>query len=134
MLWLRALAAAGLSLVFPGAGHALLRDWVRAGLFASLFVATTVFFVPVHLVTPEMSVGEVSRIVVENTAEPTQFLLAFLALFCAIDAGVCAVGAPQGANRADDAPTCPSCGEPLDEELSFCHWCTTRLESTETGE
>lgn len=134
MLWLRALAAAGLSLVFPGAGHALLRDWARAGLFASLFVAVTVFFVPMHLVSPGMSFGELSQVVLEDTSEMTRFLLAFLVLFCSIDAAFRAIGAPRGAGGADDERPCPNCGEPLDEDLTFCHWCTTRLEPTETGE
>jgi hypothetical protein len=29
---------------------------------------------------------------------------------------------------------CPACGEPLDESLDFCHWCTYRLDEQEQPE
>jgi endogenous inhibitor of DNA gyrase (YacG/DUF329 family) len=29
--------------------------------------------------------------------------------------------------------SCPECGRPLDDDLTFCHWCSTRLTETADG-
>jgi hypothetical protein len=31
------------------------------------------------------------------------------------------------------ARSCPECGRPLDDDLEFCHWCSTRLVETPDG-
>jgi predicted amidophosphoribosyltransferase len=30
--------------------------------------------------------------------------------------------------------TCPNCGKELDEDIDFCHWCTTQLEPVEADQ
>lgn len=129
MSLIRALFAAALSLVLPGAGHALIRDWVRALLFAGLFLSATALIMPINDIAAAGSMAERMTIV---TDEPrtNQFVLSFMLLFAAVDAGFRALGFPPGSNGAD-GPTCPNCGRELDTEIEFCHWCTIRLEYTD---
>ena len=128
MTWIRALAAAGLSVFFPGAGHALIRDWARALLFGGLFVLTLVFFFPLEAMSTAGSVSEATSIFEAETSRVNQFVLTFIVLFAAADSALRAVGFPPGADESGDGPSCPHCGRELDEDLEFCHWCTTRLE------
>lgn len=133
MTWLRALLAAGLSVLMPGAGHALVRDWLRAVGFAGLFLAASAILLPIDQVAalgPITSSGDLSKyatVMTEETGQMTQFFLSFIALFAAIDATFRALGFPPGGTD-DDGATCPHCGKEIDEELEFCHWCTTRLD------
>ncbi|WP_290811064.1 zinc ribbon domain-containing protein [Halovivax sp.] len=137
MNWIRALAAAGLSVLLPGAGHALLRDWTRAALFAAMFVATVVMLLPVQelwasadgaITDVPATVADGVAIVEAETSALAQFTVMFLVLFAAVDAGLRGLGIADGPANDDDAPACPSCGKPLDDDLTFCHWCTTRIE------
>jgi hypothetical protein len=135
MTWLRALLAAVLSVLMPGAGHVLVRDWLRAVAFAGLFLAASAFLLPIEAaaaagpVTGYGDVLEYSRILAEETDTTTQFLLSFIALFAAMDATFRALGVRSGGgSESADGTTCPECGKDLDEDLEFCHWCTTRLE------
>lgn len=135
MTWLRALAAAGLSVLLPGAGHALIRDWMRALAFGGVFVAAlAIFLPPTEQIASAGSVMDGVTFVTEETDTISQFVLSFIVLFAAIDATIRAMGFPPGANTAGDEPTCPHCGKELDEDLEFCHWCTTRLEPVANAE
>ncbi|WP_263017487.1 zinc ribbon domain-containing protein [Natronobiforma cellulositropha] len=126
MTWIRALAAAVLSLFLPGAGHALIRDWARALLFASVFALTVVLVLPFEDLLETGSVTEAMDVI---SSEPalSQFMLSFMLLFAALDAGFRAMSPPFGPTAAGDGPTCPHCGRELDTDLEFCHWCTTRV-------
>ncbi|MGQ3411737.1 DUF7575 domain-containing protein [Natrinema sp. LN54] len=134
MTWLRALLAAGLSVIMPGAGHVLIRDWLRAAAFAGLFVSASALFLPIDQLTaagPVTSVDDITAyadIMAAETDAIAQFLLSFIALFAAIDATFRALGHPAVGADAAEGPTCPECGKEIDADLEFCHWCTTRLE------
>ncbi|RQG88926.1 zinc ribbon domain-containing protein [Natrarchaeobius halalkaliphilus] len=136
MTWLRALAAAGLSVLLPGAGHALIRDWLRTLVFAGLYLTAAVLFLP----SPEQiaaagSITDSMELVTQEIDTMGQFILSFIVLFAAIDATFRSLGFPPGSNsKAADGPTCPHCGKELDQDLSFCHWCTTRLEPQDPEE
>ncbi|WP_226005361.1 zinc ribbon domain-containing protein [Natrinema salinisoli] len=140
MTWLRALLAAGLSVIMPGAGHVLVRDWLRAALFAGLFLSASALFLPIEQLAaagPITNVDEITAyadVMSEETDSMTQFLLSFIALFAAIDATFRALGYPPGGTDTADGPTCPECGKEIDEDLAFCHWCTTRLEPESSDE
>lgn len=140
MTWLRALLAAGLSVIMPGAGHVLVRDWLRAALFAGLFLSASALFLPIEQLAaagPITNVDEITAyadVMSEETDSMTQFLLSFIALFAAIDATFRALGYPPGGADTADGPTCPECGKEIDEDLAFCHWCTTRLEPEASDE
>ncbi|WP_254863748.1 zinc ribbon domain-containing protein [Halovivax gelatinilyticus] len=144
MNWIRAVAAAGLSLVFPGTGHALLRDWVQAFLFGTLFIASIFLLLPVEQLwdvaseTSATSVSgfreisaETSAIIDEETGTIERFTMSFLVLFAALHAGIQGLGITDQPGEHDDVPACPHCRKPLDDDLTFCHWCTTRLEEEE---
>ena len=131
MTWLRAIAAAGLSVFMPGAGHALIRDWLRAFVFAALYISAVLLFFPTGEIAAAGSMSEAMDIVTAETDTMSQFALSFLVLFAAIDATFRALGFPPGSSgsgESSDGPTCPECGKELDDDLEFCHWCTTRLE------
>ena len=131
MTWIRALVAAGLSVLLPGAGHALVRDWIRALLFAGLYIATAAIFLPTEQLSAAATMTEAMDILTTETALIDQLVLSFIVVFAAVDAAFRALGIPPGSNEGgeNDAPSCPQCGRELDEELEFCHWCTTRLDS-----
>ncbi|WP_254763061.1 zinc ribbon domain-containing protein [Natrinema marinum] len=138
MTWIRALIAAGLSVILPGAGHVLVRDWLRAAAFAGLFLTASFLFLPIEQIanagpiTSYEQAMEQATIMSENTDAMAQFLLSFIALFAAVDATVRALGYSPGSGDGTDGLTCPECGKEVDEDLEFCHWCTTRLEPAES--
>jgi len=135
MSWLRALAAGGLSVLFPGAGHAIIRDWLRALVFAGLYLSAIVLFLPsFDQLAAAGSMAERAELLGTEIDTIGQFVLSFVVLFAAIDATFRALGFPPGSNGAGgaDGPTCPQCGKELDEDLAFCHWCTARLEPPES--
>ncbi|ELY89569.1 hypothetical protein C483_13623 [Natrialba hulunbeirensis JCM 10989] len=137
MTWLRALVAGGISLFLPGAGHALIRDWIRALVFGGLFIGAAVVFLPTGEIAAADSVSDSMTAVANETDTITQFLFSFIALFAAIDATFRGLGFPPGSNTNADGeggPSCPECGKELDEDLTFCHWCTTRLEPAADAE
>ncbi|RQH03237.1 zinc ribbon domain-containing protein [Natrarchaeobius oligotrophus] len=136
MTWLRALAAAGLSVLLPGAGHALIKDWLRMLVFSGLyFTAVVLFLPPPNEIAAVGSLTESMEFVASEIDTMGQFVLSFIVLFAAIDATFRALGFPPGSNGdSADGPSCPHCGKELDEDLSFCHWCTTRLEPEEPEE
>ncbi len=130
MRWFRAIAAGALSLFFPGAGHAFIRDWLRALMFAGVYVFAIVVFLPsIGQLTGTGSVTESLELISSELDTVGQFAFSFVVLFAAIDASLRALGFPPGSGQGTaDGPTCPECGRELDEDLAFCHWCTTRLE------
>lgn len=135
MRWLRAFAAGSLSVLLPGAGHVLLRDWFRALVFAGLYVtAVALFFPELQDIAAAGSVTDTAAEVSEEIDTPGQFILSFIHLFAAIDATFRGLGFPPNDGDSTDGPTCPECGKAIDEDLEFCHWCTTRLETHESEE
>ncbi|QFU82880.1 zinc ribbon domain-containing protein [Natronorubrum aibiense] len=132
MTWLRALAAAVLSVIMPGAGHALIRDWLRAIVFAGLYFSAMLYFFPIELVADATTMTDAMEVLSAETDTISQFVLSFLVLFATIDATFRAAGFPPTGNRSSDGPSCPQCGKELDDDLEFCHWCTTRLEPVES--
>ncbi|MFP8952925.1 zinc ribbon domain-containing protein [Natrialbaceae archaeon A-arb3/5] len=131
MTWFRAILAAGLSVLLPGAGHALIRDWLRTLVFAGLYLsAIAIFFPAPDQLTAAESFSESIAMVTDELGTMGQLAFSFIVLFAAIDAAFRALGFPpnSGASGSADGPTCPECGKELDEDLAFCHWCTTRLE------
>ena len=134
MTWLRALAAAGLSVFLPGAGHALLRDWLRALLFAGLFVSALYVFLPTQQLSAAGSMTAAMNVATSELSRLDRFVLSFIIMFAAIDAGFRAMGFPPDASNDGDGPACPHCGRGLDEDLEFCHWCTEPLEADADAE
>ncbi len=122
-----------LALLYPGLGHVYIRSWGRAILWFALTVGTTMFIVPEQVfesVDPIADPFAVSQAIVAET--PT---LGLVSIFLVI--GFSTVDAYLTARRMNDETastqthTCPECGRQIDEDLSFCPWCATELDTTE---
>lgn len=121
----RPLIAVALS-IYPGLGHAYLRRWLRALLWFGLVVSAVVFVAPEAAIDGSMSVMAGAELISEEISTVEEFALVSILGFSMLDAYVLAEHAER--QNADGAPVCPYCGQELDEDLDFCHWCTSRLD------
>jgi type III secretory pathway component EscS len=115
-----------LSFLQPGLGHLYLRSWIRTALWFGLWVTTVVFVVPTTA-----GAGIVDTLVRTMTAVADQSLevtlaLASVTVFSTLDAYWLA--SRQNHDRSSDEPRCPHCGNEVDADLEFCHWCTQPIE------
>ncbi|MFB6307835.1 MAG: zinc ribbon domain-containing protein [Haloarculaceae archaeon] len=120
-----------MAFVYPGLGHLYLREWLRSLLWFGLVVTTSMLLVPASVYPSEVSVD---AMMAAYEALPTEATLSMLVvtLFSMADAYWIAT---RQTNRQQPTPegdqegaACPNCGKELDEDLTFCHWCTTRLD------
>jgi len=110
----------------PGAGHLYLRSWVRALLWFGLFYTTFLLVVPADAQQFEFSVEGLVETV---TAVPVEAQLAVVGITVLNMADAYWLATRENARvAAGGAAACPNCGKELDEDIDFCHWCTTRLE------
>lgn len=114
--------AAVLAFVYPGLGHIYLRSWARAILWFSAILITAFVFIPQEILEGIASPGDVMD---AANAVPTDaaFALSTVIAINVIDAYLTA----RRGNRMQMGARCPSCGREIDEDLSFCHWCTVDL-------
>jgi hypothetical protein len=126
--WLAAL----LGTLATGLGHLYLRRWLRAaGWLAALFGVTAIFVDP----------AAIEAYASGNAVSVLSIAPALLVTACsAVDAYLLArvqnliaearATADRGHQSAvvDDSRPCPNCGQSLDPDLEFCHWCTTELD------
>jgi uncharacterized paraquat-inducible protein A len=127
--WLAAL----LAVLYPGLGHVYLRKWGRALLWFLIIITSSTILIPSDAVPSTLSVD---ALLAAGRAVPLPVSLAILALtFLSM------ADAYWLARRTGDAPptttrtesgsrTCPNCGKEVDEDIDFCHWCTTELDET----
>lgn len=116
----RPFVAVLLALAVAGLGHVYLRRWSRAAGWFAMILGTGLALVGLFA-EPTASIDQL----------PPSVLYPVVGLFLlsAVDAYLLARGVSTRAARADpDAPTCPHCGGELDPDITFCHWCTTRLD------
>jgi len=135
--------AAVLALAYPGLGHVYLREWARALLWFVLGVGTAAIALPqepyqdASFSDPSSVLAATETMVAEASTLGLVTVL-IVSAFSIADAYVIARGTARAEARAaqyadsGDA-SCPACGRPLDDDLEFCHWCTTRLDGAETG-
>jgi len=122
----RVVLAGLLALVYPGLGHAYLREWLRALSWFGLALLTAALVVPASVVTAYQQ-GGLTQLVAATQQLPTAALGALLLVrvLNVVDAVRLALLAPRGAGL--EAGRCPHCGGPVDPELDFCYWCTAQL-------
>lgn len=128
MLRKRPLIAVALAFVYPGLGHAYLKRWLRALLWFGLVVSAVVFVIPDSAIEGSESVLGTVQAVSEQLSLGESLALVSILVFNMIDAYVLAEHTDRQARR-DEVVTCPQCGQELDEDLDFCHWCTTRFDT-----
>jgi len=118
--------AAALAVVVPGLGHVYARSWLRAALWFVLFVASVQLLVPADATGGALSLGAFSEFYGDEPG--IAVFLAVLSALNVLDAYVTVSRLNERLDRqTGDTTVCPTCGKELDEDLAFCHWCTTRL-------
>ncbi|WP_458207158.1 DUF6677 family protein [Haladaptatus sp. NG-SE-30] len=130
--WLAAL----LAFVYPGLGHAYLRQWLRALLWFAFALTTAMVFIP-ESTFQSVEAGGLSAYVQATQTLSTSVIIPILVVqLCNI---LDAYWAALRGNRATtatggDSARCPNCGREVDEEIDFCQWCTTPIESDATAQ
>jgi uncharacterized paraquat-inducible protein A len=116
-----------LAILYPGLGHLYLREWIRGIMWFGLVVSSVMLLLPADAFPETVSVDAYLS---AAAAIPLHVSLAIVALsaLSVADAYWLARRAATPAAVADgETRSCPNCGKELDEDLDFCHWCTTRL-------
>jgi hypothetical protein len=116
-----------LTILVPGLGHLYLRLWVRSVLWFALYFTTSSFLLP-GKATPESL--SIDAFVAASEAVPLQtaLLVVSISLFCLLDVYMMSNYINYQHKKEESGVVCPSCGKELDEDLDFCHWCTTELD------
>jgi len=122
----RPLLAAALSFLQPGLSHLYLREWLRACLWAGVWLgslAAVVASARLKLSGLE-SLAAAFGVFPDSAGFPPEAALAMVAVtaFATLDA----YWLTNRNNHQIQADTgrCRQCGEELDPTLEFCHWCT----------
>jgi len=121
--------AIALSVLFPGLGHAYLREWLRTGLWLVLLFSAAWLVIPPDLIPQETSYEAIMQ-ASRNLPRDASFLILGLRVLNVIDAYVLARQHTRQA-AVDTGRQCPECGHDLDDadgDLTFCPWCATELE------
>jgi hypothetical protein len=146
----RALIAAavgllGAALGIVGAGHAYLREWRRAIAWFALVIGVGIVLMSIY--TDPSSYGDPWTVTAADLPLEVVLPILTLSLLSVLDAYAVArkqatgsarggavaevegqQGGAAGGPLGDDQETCPHCGQEVDPELDFCHWCTEPLE------
>ncbi|ERH10148.1 MAG: hypothetical protein J07HX64_01918 [halophilic archaeon J07HX64] len=125
----RPVIAAAFALVVPGAGHAYARAWIRALLWAALFVTSLWFLTPGGLLAGLPSVD-----VLADAYSDTPDLVLFALAVWVMNVVDAYLTTSRRNRRASTEQSCPHCGRELDSDLEFCHWCTTPIDDPDPGE
>ncbi|WP_225333387.1 zinc ribbon domain-containing protein [Halomicrobium urmianum] len=118
--------AAILAVASPGLGHVYLREWLRAALWFGLVLGSTLMLVPESVLTVDTVSLEAIMAASRDISMRNQLAMTAVVLLSGADAYWMATQGNRRAAAAEGA-RCPHCGKELDEDLAFCHWCTTRL-------
>lgn len=144
----RALIAAavgllGAALGAAGAGHAYLREWRRAIAWFLVVLGVGLVLVsvytdpatvswqsdlPLEVVLPLLVLSLLSALDAYAVARKQATAPATTAASGEQDSAVSGVRGGVSSERSDEELTCPHCGQEVDPELDFCHWCTEPLE------
>lgn len=137
--WLAAL----LALIYPGAGHVYLREWLRALLWFGVMYTTAVLAIPESAI-PKTGMGFSFDAIMETTMQIINalprwavFALFILSVLNIIDAYQLARKRNQRSETTTDTeaqPHCPHCGRETDPAFDFCQWCTEPLDADHTTE
>ncbi|MDS0257892.1 zinc ribbon domain-containing protein [Haloarcula sp. S1CR25-12] len=121
--------AAVLAFIYPGLGHVYLREWLRAVLWFGLVVSTSTLLVQDSVMAPLDGGISVDALLAVSQNIPLQASVALFAI-----TALSMVDAYWMATRENvetevvEGMKCPHCGKELEEDLDFCHWCTTKLD------
>jgi uncharacterized paraquat-inducible protein A len=114
--------AAVLSLLVVGLGHLYLRRVRRAALWIVLAVTTGLVWIPTETAEALWAGQQVELTVLAPILAVT--------VMTAVDAFTVAQQSQRSVPVSEDGEllSCPVCGNEVDQDLDFCHWCTTDLD------
>jgi hypothetical protein len=128
--------AAVLAVLYPGLGHVYLRRWGRALLWFGVIITTIVVLVPESALPTTVSLDALMQ---AQAALPTHVagLALVLSIMSVADAYWIAAQTGESGHSEETVPeadtrSCPNCGKEIDEDIDFCHWCTTRLDERDS--
>jgi membrane protein implicated in regulation of membrane protease activity len=127
--------AAVLAFIYPGLGHAYLREWLRALLWFGLLYMTAVLAVPASAL-PESGAGfSLETIMAIVQAIPTWASLVILVLSVLNIADAYRLarqrdGRSETVTENETNSRCPHCGHETDAEFDFCQWCGEPLDAS----
>jgi len=116
-----------LTVLLPGLGHLYIEYWKRSILWFLLSVLSTELLLPDDWLPRDLTV---EAFVEASESVPLWTLSVVSAIYLAslVDTYVLTRHVNEQARRvAGGVKSCPNCGRELDEDIDFCHWCTTRL-------
>lgn len=130
------LIAVVLAVLYPGLGHVYLRRWGRAFIWFVTIIATVVWLVPASAMPSALSVDAIMQ-ARANVPQHVALIALVLSALSVVDAYRIAANSGQEPEEAspvgeEGTQTCPNCGKELDENLEFCHWCTTEFGTDES--
>ncbi len=131
--WLAAL----LAFVYPGMGHAYLRQWLRALLWFGFAVATAIAFIPPDTFQAVEAGGGFAAYsdAVEGLGTDVVLPILIVQACNIVDAYWSALRGNRASARTssgDDGTRCPHCRRSIDDDLDFCHWCTNPIDTDTT--
>jgi hypothetical protein len=116
-----------LAFLYPGLGHVYLREWFRAVLWFGLVVSTTTLLIDDKVTAPLDEQVSVDALLTVSQNVPLEASIALFGVTLLSMADAFWMATRQTAETAPEN-RCPHCGKELDEEIDFCHWCTTELD------
>jgi hypothetical protein len=121
-----------LTVLVPGLGHLYLRLWGRAILWVGLTLLGAGLAIPRENWPTSLSPDAVIASVQSLSFGSIVLLSGVLAL-CTVDVYLMALRRNELIERSEriaagETPErCPNCGKEIDQEIDFCHWCTTEI-------
>jgi len=121
--------AAILAFIYPGLGHVYLREWLRAILWFGLVLSSTTLLVDESAMAPLNDGLSVDTLLAISGNIPTEatVVLFVITAFSMVDAFYMA-NRGNAQTEVVEGTKCPHCGKELEDDLDFCHWCTTKLD------
>lgn len=122
--------AAVLAFIVPGMGHLYVYMWGRALLWFALYFVSTQFLLPDGAIPDSLSLDAMTT-AASNAPLAVSLLILTITALNVVDAYLATKHVNQRITGPAPTASCPHCGKDLDEDLEFCHWCTTQLDETE---
>ena len=123
--WLAAL----LAFIYPGLGHVYLREWLRALLWFGLVVSTTTLLIDQSVMAPLTDGVSLEALLAVSRNIPLEESLVLFVITAVSMADAFYMATRENVEtEVVEGTKCPHCGKELEDDLEFCHWCTTKLD------
>ena len=142
-LWNNPVVAGLLGVMVTGLGHVYLRRWLRAFAWLAVATAISVLFVPETTAAAMLEGGDFDPVALLPAVAVTVVSAADAYVLARRAQSTDGTEVDTDTNTDSDADaasvdaanaTCPYCGEEVDPELGFCHWCTREFEVDAAGD